>query len=125
MNIIDSSCWIEYLMDSEIGENVAPVIENTDELIVPTITIYEVYKKLSLEKDDAYAQEVASYMQTGMVIDLNASLSINAADVSRKYKLAMADSIIYATALNYSAVIYSCDEHFENFHNVRYFPKTK
>ena len=46
MNIIDSSCWIEYLMDSEIGANIAPVIENTNELLIPTITMYEIYKKL-------------------------------------------------------------------------------
>ena len=124
MNIIDSSCWIEYLMDSEIGANIAPVIETTNELLIPTIIMYEVYKKLSLEKDEAYAQSVISYMQTGTVIDLNAGLSIDAADVSKKYKLAMADSIIYATALHYSAVIYSCDKHFKDFSNVRYFPKT-
>jgi len=123
MNIIDSSCWIEYLMDSEIGASIAPVIENTNELIVPTITLYEVFKKLLLEKDEDYAQNIVSYMQTGMVIDFNSNLSIDAANISRKHKLAMADSIIYATALNYSAVIYSCDKHFENIPNVIYFPK--
>jgi len=48
MNIIDSSCWIEYLMDSEIGASIAPIVENTVELIVPTITLYEVHKKLLL-----------------------------------------------------------------------------
>jgi len=125
MNIIDSSCWIEYLMDSEIGASIAPIVENTSELIVPTITLYEVYKKLSLEKNEEYAQNVISYMQTGTVIDLNPVLSINAANISRQHKLAMADSIIYATALRYSTVIYSCDKHFEGFPNVRYFPKVK
>jgi len=125
MNIIDSSCWIEYLMDSEIGASIAPIVENTDELIVPTITLYEVHKKLSLEKDEEYAQNVISYMQTGTIIDLNTVLSINAANISRQHKLPMADSIIYATALQYSAVIYSCDKHFEGFPNVRYYPKVK
>ena len=62
-------------------------------------------------------------MQTATVIDLNFSLSLDAADVSRKYKLAMADSIIYATALKYSAVIYSSDKHFKDLPNVRYFHK--
>jgi len=123
MNIVDSSCWVEYLMNSEIGEKVAPVIENPSELIVPTITLYEIYKKLTLEKGEEYAQDVVAYMQTGTVIELNANLSLNAADVSRNYKLPMADSIIYATALHYSAMLFSCDHHFENIPNVQYYPK--
>jgi len=123
MNIIDSSCWLEYLMDTKIGANIAPVIEDTSQLIVPTITLYEVYKKLSSEKSKEYAQEVISYMQNGKVIDLDASLSLYAADVSQKYKLAMADSIIYATSLLYSAIVFSCDKHFKELSNVRYFPK--
>jgi predicted nucleic acid-binding protein len=94
MNIIDSSCWLEYLMDTEIGAAVAPVIENPAELIVPTITLYEVYKKLLAEKGGEYALDVVSYMQSGTVIDLSAGLSLSAAQISRSYKLPMADSII-------------------------------
>jgi len=123
MNIIDSSCWLEYLMDTEIGVNVAQVVENPEELIVPTITLYEVYKKLLAEKGEEYALDVVSYMQTGTVIELNAGLSLSAAQISRKHKLPMADSIIYATSLRYSAVIFSCDKHFQDIPNVRYFSK--
>jgi len=122
MNIVDSSCWIEYLMNSEIGVNVAPVIENPGELVVPTIILYEVYKKLLAEKDEEYALDVVSYMQTGTVIDLNAALSLSAVQISRKYKLPMADSIIYATSLHYSAVIWTCDKHFKDIPDIRYFP---
>ena len=111
-------------MNTEIGANVASIIENPSELIVPTIVLYEVYKKLLAEKGEKYAQDVASYMQTGIVIELNASISLSAADISLKHKLAMADSIIYATSVRYSAVIYSCDKHFKDFPNVRYFSKT-
>ena len=123
MIIVDSSCWIEYLMNTEIGANIASIIENADELIVPTIILYEVYKKLSAEKDEEYAKDVISYMQTATIIELNADLSLAAADISIKYKLPMADSIIYATSLQYSAVIYSCDIHFKNLPNVQYFLK--
>jgi len=123
MNILDSSCWLEYLMNTDIGANIAIVIENPKELIVPTITLYEVYKKLLAEKNKEYAQDVISYMQTGTVVELNAGLSLYAADISRKYKLAMADSIIYATSLHYSALIFTCDKHFKDLPNVRYFPK--
>ena len=124
MNIVDSSCWIEYLMGTEIGAKVASVIENPGELVVPTITLYEVYKKLLAEKDEEYALNVVSYMQTGTVIDLNAGLSLSAVQVNRKHKLPMADSIIYATSLYHQAVIFSCDKHFKDIPNIQYFPKT-
>ena len=123
MYIVDSSCWIEYLINSEIGVNVAWVIENPSELVVPTITLYEVYKKLLAEKGEEYALDVVSYMQTGKVIELNAGLSLFAAETSRNLKLSMADSIIYATALHYSATIFSCDKHFKDIPDIRYFPK--
>jgi len=125
MNVVDSSCWLEYLMGTEIGMNVAQVVENPEELIVPTITLYEIYKKLLSEKGEEYALDVVSYMQTGTVIELNAGLSLSAAQISRKHKLAMADSIIYATSLYYSAVLFSCDKHFKDIPNVHYFAKTQ
>jgi predicted nucleic acid-binding protein len=111
-------------MGTEIGAVVAPIIENSGELVVPTITLYEVYKKLLAEKGEEYALDVASYMQTGKVIELNAGLSLAAAQISRKHKLPMADSIIYATALHYSAVVFSCDRHFKDIPGIRYFPKS-
>jgi predicted nucleic acid-binding protein len=128
MNIVDSSCWLEYLMGTETGAKAAPIIENPSELVVPTITLYEVYKKLLLEKSflqngEEYALDVVSYMQTGMVIELNAGLSLAAAHISQKYKLPMADSIIYATALHYSAVLFTCDKHFKDIPGIQYFPK--
>jgi predicted nucleic acid-binding protein len=99
MNIIDTSCWIEYLMNTSIGDVVAPIIENPTELIVPTITIYEVFKKLAAEKGNDYAGTVVSYMQSATVIPLDSKLSILSAKISRDYNLAMADSIIYASSL--------------------------
>jgi len=125
MNIVDSSCWLEYLMDTEIGAAIASIIETPSELFVPTITLYEVYKKLLTEKGEEYALDVVSYMQNGTLIELNAELSLSAAQISLKNKLPMADSIIYATSLHYSAVIFSCDKHFKDIPGVRYFPKYK
>jgi predicted nucleic acid-binding protein len=112
-------------MDTETGTAVASIIENPDELVVPTITLYEVYKKLLAEKGEEYALNVVSYMQTGTVIELNTGLSLSAAQISRKYKLPMADSIIYATSLQHSAVIFSCDKHFKDIPGIRYFSKNK
>jgi predicted nucleic acid-binding protein len=111
-------------MDTEIGASVAEVIEKPGELVVPTIPLYEVYKKLLAEKGEEYALDVVSYMQTGTVVELNTGLSLSAAQISRKHKLPMADSIIYATSLHFPAVIFSCDKHFKDIPNVRYFPKT-
>jgi predicted nucleic acid-binding protein len=112
-------------MDTEIGAIIAPVIENPGSLVVPTITLYEVYRKLLVEKGEEYALDVVSYMQTGKVIELNADLSLAAAQISQKHKLPMADSIIYATAQRYSAIVFSCDKHFKDIPNIRYFPKTQ
>jgi predicted nucleic acid-binding protein len=123
MNIVDSSCWIEYLLGSEIGVIITPIIEKPAELMVPVITIYEVYKKLTAEKDEEYARDVVSYMQTGTVIELTAGLSISAALISRTYKLPMADSIIYAASLANHAVVWTCDKHFRDLPDIRYFPK--
>jgi predicted nucleic acid-binding protein len=125
MNIVDSSCWIEYLMDTDIGVQVASVIEDAAELMVPTITIYEVYKKLLAEKDEEYALNVVSYMQTGTVMELTAGLSLSAAQISRTYKLPMADSIIYATSLYRQATIWTSDKHFKDMPDIRYFPKSR
>ena len=123
MNIIDSSCWIEYLMNSSIGTDIAPIIENPEELMVPTITMYEVYKKLSTEKGVDYAMTIISYMQSGTVVELDSNLSVLAAQISLKYKLPMADSIIYATTINYSATLFTADQHFKDLSDVRYYPK--
>ena len=123
MNIVDSSCWVEYLMNSSIGIAVSPIVENPTELIVPTITLYEVYKKLITEKSDDYAMSIIAYMRSGNVISLDLGLSILAAQISLKYKLPMADSIIFATATHHSAVLWTGDKHFKGIPNVRYFPK--
>ena len=125
MNIVDTSCWIEYLINTPIGTAVAPVIEKPTELIVPAITLYEVYKKLLLEKDDDYALNIITYMRSGTVIMLDSDLSVLSAQISLKYKLPMADSIIYATCMQHSAVLWTTDKHFKDIPGVRYFSKTK
>jgi predicted nucleic acid-binding protein len=111
-------------MNTPIGNAVAPIIEKPDELIVPTITLYEVYKKLVAEKDDEYAMSIISYMQTGTVVALDSELSIFAAQISRQYKLPMADSIIYSVSVRYSAVLWTADKHFKDYPGIHYFPKT-
>jgi len=125
MNVVDSSCWIEYFLDTSIGDAVVPIVERPRTLLVPSIVLYEVCKYLLLHTDGEYVIEFVQMMQKGQVIPLGASLSIFAADISRKYQLSMADSIIYATAMRYNAVLWTADQHFDGLPNVQHFDKTQ
>ena len=124
MNIIDSSCWLEFFAGSKVGEKVAPIIEEFDSLIVPVITIYEVFKKLLQEVDEDKAIMVIAHMKLGKLIDFDSDLAINAAKIGKEKKLAMADSIIYATAKKYDCVLWTQDKHFKELENVKYFEKS-
>ena len=123
MNIIDSSFWLEYFAGTQAGDIVSDIIEKTDELVVPTITIYEVFKKLLIERNEDDALLAVGYMKQGNVIDLTEELSLSAAGISSNFKLPMADSIIYATSIKYNCILWTLDEHFENLQSVNYFDK--
>jgi len=123
MNVVDSSCWLEFSENSLVVKEVAPIIADLDHLLVPTIVLYEVFKKLTAVRGIAFAEEFVQGMLRGKIIPLDVSLSISAANISRKHKLAMADSIIYATTMRYNAVLWTADQHFDGLPNVRYFDK--
>ena len=125
MNVVDSSCWLGFVEDSSIGNAVAPVIADVEHLLVPTIVLYEVFRKLAAMEDSVYANGFIQEMLNADVVPLDASLSISTANISRKFQLPMADSIIYATTMQYNAVLWTADKHFENLPNVRYFDKTQ
>jgi Predicted nucleic acid-binding protein, contains PIN domain len=123
MNVVDSSCWLEFFAGSEVGEKVSPVIEDLDNLIVPSITLYEVFKKLLIEIDEDRSLFAIAHMKQGKVINLDSDLAIYAAQIGKEYKLAMADSIIYAVSKKYSAILWTQDKHFEKLELVKYFSK--
>jgi toxin FitB len=123
MNIIDSSCWLEYFADSEIGNEISRTIEKVELLIVPSITLYEVFKKIMNERDEDLALLAVAHMKQGQVINLDSDLSIFSAKIGKEYKLALADSIIYATAIKFNCTIWTQDKHFKELNNVRYFNK--
>jgi predicted nucleic acid-binding protein len=125
MNIVDSSCWIEYFHKTPIGDAVLPAVERPRELLVPSIVLYEVCKYLLSNTSEKNVISFIQMMHKGQIIVLDSGLSISAANFSRNYKLAMADSIIYATAERYNAVLWTADEHFSNLPNVQYFDKTQ
>ena len=119
-NVVDSSGWLEYLADSDRAALFAAPIEDTENLFVPVISIYEVFKKVLRERGEDDALQVASVMQSGQVIDLDCSLALEAA----QHPLPLADSLIYATAMRHQATLWTQDEHFKDLPNVRYFPRT-
>ena len=124
MNVVDSSCWLEYFAGSVTGERIASVIEDIQRLVVPTIVLYEVFKKLLVELDEADALLALAYMKQGEVVPLTAELAVYSAQTGKEFKLPMADSIIYATARNFNAILWTQDKHFASLDRVQYFPKT-
>jgi predicted nucleic acid-binding protein len=123
MNVVDSSGWLEYFADGSNAGFFAPAIENSTELVVPTISLYEVFKRALLQKgEDEALQFVASMMQ-GNVVDLDTRLALNAARISVNMKLPMADSVILATARAYNATLWAQDSHFKEVAGVKYIEK--
>ena len=118
-NVVDSSGWLEYFTDSDRASLFATAIEDTENLFVPVISIYEVFKKVLRERGEDDALQVASTMQVGQLIDLDCALALEAA----RHPLPLADSIIYASARRHGAILWTQDEHFKDFPNVRYFQK--
>lgn len=125
MNVVDSSGWLEYFAGTTRAKLFARPIENASTLLVPSISIYEVFKKVMLEFGETEALHVIAHMQKGRVIELDASLAIFAANLSIEHKLPMADSIILATAKQYNATIWTQDRDFKKIKGVKYFPKNE
>jgi predicted nucleic acid-binding protein len=123
MNLVDSSGWLEFFSDSKNAETFAPAIKNTKELIVSTINLYEVYKKILIERDEKSALEAIGIMQQAKVIDINSSISIEAAKISFQLKIPMADSLIYITAKQNDAVVWTQDYDFKDLDNVKFVRK--
>ena len=122
MNIIDSSGWLEYFSDGPNAIHYLPPLNDTSSLVVPVITIYEVFKVVLRESAENDALQAVAAMQKGKIIDLNANIAMDASRLSLKYNLPMADSVILATARVYDCVIWTQDIDFRNIEGVNYFP---
>ncbi len=123
MNIVDSSCWLEYFANGKNADVFEPVITAVDELLVPTIVLYEVFKKVLQQKDETEALKAIAILHQGTIVELSNSIAINAAKISYEHKLPMADSVILATAREYNALLWTQDEHFESMEKVKYIRK--
>jgi len=118
--IVDSSGWIEYFVDGFNADRFAAAIENTDELIVPAITLTEVYRWMLREATESDALAAVAAMKQGKVVPLDDQLSILAAEVSHRHKLPLADGIIYTTAMHQGAELITQDSDMEGLPGVIY-----
>jgi predicted nucleic acid-binding protein len=123
VNIVDSSGWLEYFADGPNAGRFADPLSNIGELLVPAITLYEVFKVVCRQRGEDAALQAVAMMQQGRVIELSSSIALLAAKLSLDMKIPMADSMILATAQIHGAVLWTQDNDFEGLPGVRYFPK--
>jgi toxin FitB len=123
MNLVDSCGWLEYFADGSNAAFFAPAIENTGDLIVPTISILEVFKRVLQQKGEDAALQVTALMQQGLVIDLDSGIAVNAAKISHDMKLPLADAVIVATSRIHSAVIWTQDSDLKGIEGVKFVNK--
>jgi predicted nucleic acid-binding protein len=122
MNVVDSSAWLEYFADGPNAQHFAAPIEDTANQVVPSITLLEVFKRIARQRDEATALQYVALMQQGRVVELDAALALSAAALGLRYKLPLADSIIYATAQQAGATVWTQDADFDGLVGVRYWP---
>ena len=123
MNVVDSSGWLEYFADGANADFFAPAIEKVGELIVPTISLYEVFKRILQQRGEDSALQAVAAMQQGLVVDVDASVAIHAAKMSASLRIPMADSIILTTARMYNAIVWTQDADFKGLDGVQYIEK--
>ena len=122
MNVVDSSAWLSYFAGDDNAGKFAIAIEDVDDTAGSSITLTEVFKCIMRQKGEDAALQVVAHMQQGKVVALDGALAVDAAVAGVKYKLPLADSIIYATASRFGAVVWTQDEDFKALSDVQYFP---
>lgn len=123
MNVVDSSGWVEYFTKGSNARFFIPPVQDLENLLVPSICIYEVFKRLTLDMGEESALQATGIMSYGRIIELDRKIAIDAAQISLELKLAMADSIILATAHDYDAALWTQDAHFKGMEGVKYIEK--
>ena len=123
MNIVDSCAWLAYFADEPNAEHFQSPLKDPDSLVVPTITVYEVFNVVLRESGENEALQAVAAMQKGTVVDLTVNLAIAASKLSLLHNLPIADSIILATAQEFGAKIWTQDSDFVKISGVKYFPK--
>ncbi len=120
MNVVDSSAWLEYFANGPNASFFTSPIEDIEHLVVPSVTIYEVFKRVLQQRDEGQALQAVATMQQGVVVNLDERIALNAARASLDLKIPMADSIVLATARAHGAIVWTQDEDFKDLPNVQY-----
>ena len=120
MNVVDSSAWLEYFANGPNAAEFAVAIEDIGSLLVPALTIFEVFKRILQQADETAALRATAAMQQGRVVDLDATLAANAAKLSHDLGLPLADSIILTTARSQEAVLWTQGADFEGISGVEF-----
>lgn len=123
MNVVDSSAWLEYFANGPNAGHFAPAIEATADLLVPSIVLYEVTKRVLLQRGEGPALQAAAALHAGRIVELDAALAVASARLSVAERLPMADSIVLTTARRFDAVLWTQDADFEGRPGVRYQPR--
>ncbi|MCX7193551.1 MAG: type II toxin-antitoxin system VapC family toxin [Proteobacteria bacterium] len=123
MNVVDSCGWLEYFADGQNADFFAPLIERTSLLIVPAVSLFEVFKRVLQQRGENEALRAVALMQQGRVIVLDDVLALSAAKLSFELKLPTADSMILATARAHAAVLWTQDDDFVGIQGVQYIKK--
>jgi predicted nucleic acid-binding protein len=124
MFLVDTCGWIEWMTDTPLAKSYSRYLTSPDSLLVPTLVQHELYKWLCREIDQPVALSAIAATQTAIVVPLNTSIALLAADIAAEFKLATADAIIYATARQYRATLVTGDGHFADLPHVKFFHKT-
>jgi predicted nucleic acid-binding protein len=120
MKVVDSSAWLEYFANGPNASFFAPAIEQTEDLLVPSLTLHEVFKRILQQREEGSALQAVAAMQQGTVVDLDARIALDAARISLKHKLPLADSVILATAQAFDAAVWTQDDDFKDIPGVQY-----
>ena len=123
-SVVDTCGWISYFLKDGNADFFGAVIEQTDTLLVPSIVVYEVSKKISLAYEQSVYLQVMRYLKLGQFIGVDWDLMINAAAASKHYRLHMSDAIIWQTAQSHNALLYTQDAAFEGLPGVVYRAKS-
>lgn len=123
MNLVDSSAWLEYFADGPNAGPFSAAIENSQDLVVSTINLYEVFKRVLQQRNEDAALRAVAVMGHGHLIDVDESIALHAATLSARHRLPMADSLILATARAMDAVLWTRNSDFEGIEGVRYHAK--
>lgn len=123
MNVVDSSGWVEYLLDTPRADLFAAAIENRADLLVPVIALYEVHKLLSRSQPAHRVAACLDVMRLGRVLELTDRRAIAAADAALRHRLAMAEAVMYSMAIEHGGSLWTQDDDYQGLPCVHYFPR--